>query len=87
MHEMPDEAATERHETQRWRLLVHRFVAEDGAQDLVEYALITGFIGIVGYVVLDLIGVEVFNTYSSWIDPAYGVPSRWDPPNPSGGGS
>jgi len=64
--------------------LLHRFLVEDGGQDLIEYALITGFIGIMGYVVLDLIGVGVFNAYSSWITPASGVPSLWDPAEPVG---
>ena len=63
--------------------LLRLFLVEDGGQDLIEYALITGFIGIMGYVVLDLIGVEVFNTYSSWVNPASGVPSLWDPADPS----
>lgn len=66
------------------RFLLRRFLVEDGAQDLIEYALITGFIGVMGYVVLDLIGVEVFNTYSSWVNPASGVPSLWDPADPVG---
>ena len=67
-----------------WTDLLRGFFRGDEGQDLVEYALITAFIGIVGYLVLRAIGVEVFNTYSSWLSPASGVPSRWDPPEPSG---
>ena len=64
--------------------LLRRFVRADDAQDLVEYALITAFVGVVGYLVLQAIGTEVFNTYSSWLDPTSGVPSKWDPPDPAG---
>ena len=67
--------------------LLCQFFRDDSAQDLVEYALITAFVGVVGFLVLRAIGGEVFNTYSSWLSPASGVPSRWDPPDPVGGGS
>jgi hypothetical protein len=40
----------------RRRGLVARFTAEDGAQDLVEYALLAAFIGIAGWAVLMLDG-------------------------------
>jgi Flp pilus assembly pilin Flp len=60
--------------------------ADDSGQDLVEYALITSFIGIAGYLVLLGLGVDIFNTYDSWVNPtkAGSVPTLWDPPAPSG---
>ena len=64
-----------------------RLVAEESAQDLVEYALMASFVGIAGYLVLMGLGVDIFNTYDAWLDPGTGVPSLWDPPEPSGGGS
>jgi Flp pilus assembly pilin Flp len=67
------------------RRLVGRFVEEECGQDLVEYGLITCFIGIAGYLVLMHLGVDIFNTYDAWLDPGTGVPSLWDPPAPSGG--
>jgi hypothetical protein len=60
-------------------------VADESGQDLIEYALMAGFVGIAGYIVLTALGVDVFNTYQSWIDPTGGTPSLWDPPDPSGG--
>jgi len=66
---------------------LRRFIRDDEAQDVVEYGLIAAFVGVAGYVALGEIGVAVFNTYSSWVDPAAGVPSLWDPAEPAGGGS
>ena len=62
-----------------------RLVADDSGQDLVEYALMASFIGVAGYLILMGLGVDIFNTYESWIDPNVGVPSVWEPPAPSGG--
>ena len=60
-----------------------RFIAEDGAQDLVEYALLAAFIGIAGWAVLTTLPTVMGATYGSWMDPTVGVPSRWDPPEPA----
>jgi hypothetical protein len=62
-----------------------RFIAEDGAQDLVEYALLAAFIGIAGWAVLMTLPNVMGATYGSWMDPTVGVPSRWDPPEPGAG--
>jgi len=62
--------------------LLGRFRSEDGGQDVVEYALIAGFLGIAGVLALQAIQGSVFNTYSSWIDPAAGTPSLWAPNEP-----
>jgi Flp pilus assembly pilin Flp len=72
----------ERRAVARGRELVRRFVSEDGGQDLVEYALITAFFGIVGALALQAIQVAVGSTYDTWLDPAAGVPSLWTPPEP-----
>jgi Flp pilus assembly pilin Flp len=64
---------------------LRRLAADESGQDLVEYALITSFIGVAGYLILLGLGVDIFNTYDSWLDPGTGVPSLWDPPAPSGG--
>ena len=65
----------------RWLLVA------DSGQDVVEYAFLAAFIGIAGILVLNTMGVTIFDTYSSWVDPAVGAPSIWEPGAPSGGGS
>jgi Flp pilus assembly pilin Flp len=70
-----------RHGGDGWDLL-RRLACEDSGQDIVEYALITGLFGIVGVLVLQGIQTAVDTTYGSWLNPASGVPSRWDPPDP-----
>ena len=67
--------------------LLARFIAEESAQDLVEYALLAAFIGIAGWAVLMTLPTVMGATYGSWMDPAIGVPSRWDPPEPASAGS
>ena len=64
-----------------WRLLLE----QESGQDLVEYALAASFIGVAGYLVVTSLGVDIFNTYQSWLDPVAGVPSIWEPQAPSGG--
>lgn len=66
-----------------WR----KVIADESGQDLVEYALMASFVGVAGYLVLMSLGVDIFNVYESWLDPTVGVPSVWEPPPPSGGGS
>ena len=65
--------------------LIARFAAEDGGQDLVEYALLAAFIGITGWALLLTLPSVIGATYASWLDPANGVPGRWDPPEPGAG--
>jgi hypothetical protein len=59
--------------------LVRRFVREDDAQDLIEYAYLGAFIATAGWFALNSIGPEVAATYASWIDPNTGSPKCWDP--------
>jgi Flp pilus assembly pilin Flp len=71
----------------RYFQLAIRFVRDDSAQDLLEYALLAAFVGITGYVVLNSLVPSLAATYASWIDPTTGAPSLWDPPVPAGAGS
>ena len=64
--------------------LVACFVAEDGAQDLVEYALLAAFIGLAGWALVTTLPAVMGDTYGSWTDPTVGVPGQWDPPEPAG---
>jgi Flp pilus assembly pilin Flp len=62
--------------------LISRFVREDSAQDLVEYAYLAAFLGLTGYLALNAISGEALTTYTSWVNPATGMPSIWDPNDP-----
>lgn len=64
--------------------LVACFVAEDSAQDLVEYALLAAFIGLAGWAIVTTLPDVMRTTYESWADPTDGVPGQWDPPEPAG---
>jgi Flp pilus assembly pilin Flp len=65
------------------KALLVRFVTEEGGQDIVEYGLLAAFIGIAGYLTLEVIEGEILTTYLSWINPATGTPSVWEPPPPT----
>ena len=62
---------------------LRRFVRDDAGQDVIEYALLAASIGIAGYLIMEGIRDGVFTTYTSWLDPAAGTPSVWEPPEPS----
>ena len=64
--------------------LLARFRNDDGAQDLVEYALLAAFIGVAGWAVIMTLPSVMGTTYASWLDPNNGVPGKWDPPEPAG---
>lgn len=70
--------------TSRFRGALERLAADEAGQDLVEYALLTGFLAFAGYIVLVALGVDIFNTYQSWVDPTAGTPSLWEPGPPVG---
>jgi Flp pilus assembly pilin Flp len=63
------------------RSAVHRFLTEDGGQDLIEYALLTGVIGFAGAAMFDLIRTAIGNTYGTWESSTNDL---WESPNPSG---
>ena len=48
------------------RSLIKRLLDEDGGSDILEYALLGAFIGTVGIVIWQSIGVGVFNAYAGW---------------------
>ena len=60
--------------------LLDRLIVEDEAQDLIEYALLTGAIGFAGVIGFNLIGAAINAVYGSWDG---GVNSLWEPPDPS----
>jgi len=62
--------------------LLRRFAREDSGQDIIEYALITAFFGIVAVLVLQGIQIAVGTTYDLWLNPTSGVPSLWTPTEP-----
>ena len=66
------------------RSTLERLTADEAGQDLVEYALLTGFLAFAGYIVLVALGVDIFNTYTTWVNPTTGTPTLWDPPPPVG---
>jgi pilus assembly protein Flp/PilA len=47
------------------KTLLTRFIREDEGQDIIEYALLAGFISITAYVVLSTIGTNVNSVYST----------------------
>jgi hypothetical protein len=67
--------------------MLTRFIRDDGAQDLIEYAFLAAFFGIAGLLVLRVIGPTVGSTYATWINPNYGTPSLWDPCYLTSGGT
>ena len=48
------------------RDLIVRFLHEECGQDIIEYGLLGAFIGIVGIVAWQNIGVGIGNHYSGW---------------------
>ena len=74
------------HESWRSRFgaALETLTADEAGQDLVEYALLTAFLAFAGYIVLVALGVDIFNTYTSWVNPTTGTPTLWEPPPPVG---
>ena len=56
-----------------------RFLADEGGQDLVEYALLATIIGIAGYLVLPAIGPKMGNAFSNWGTQVW---NAWTPADP-----
>jgi Flp pilus assembly pilin Flp len=61
-----------------------RLIGDEGGQDLIEYALLTSVIGLVGYASFDYIRSAIGSTYATWDTE---VNDLWVPEDPSGGGS
>jgi Flp pilus assembly pilin Flp len=61
--------------------LLLRLVRESDGEDLIEYALITTFIGLVGFAAWAAMQTSIGTIYSSYVTAAWAL---WDPPNPGG---
>jgi Flp pilus assembly pilin Flp len=66
------------------RCLIRRLFREDCGQDIIEYALLGAFIGTVGIVIWQNIGVGISNAYSGWDTGVQSVSACT--PDPGGGG-
>ena len=64
--------------------LVRRLAVETDGQDLIEYALLTTFIGFAGAAAWIAMQTGLGNAYSSFIAAAWNL---WEPADPVGGGS
>ena len=62
--------------------LLHRFIVDETAQDLIEYALLSTVIAFAGAAAFQLIMSAIGTTYGSWDT---GVNSLWNTPDPAGG--
>ena len=49
---------------------LRRLISEEDAQDLIEYALLSAFIGLAGAAVFSGIGTVMGTAYESWVDGA-----------------
>ncbi len=65
-----------------FRELIHRLATQDRGQDIIEYALLTGAIGIVGVVAWSNIAGGIGSAYQGWDT---GVQDLWEPTNPGAG--
>ena len=59
--------------------LLTRLLVDETGQDLIEYALLTGAIGLAGVVGVNLLGAAINATYTSWDT---GVNNLWEVPAP-----
>ena len=58
---------------------LHRFITNERGQDLLEYALLTGAIGLVGVLAWQAIQGGIGTAYTGWDS---GVQNIWEPPDP-----
>jgi hypothetical protein len=65
---------------------LRRLACEDGGQDVLEYAILSAFVGVVALLTLNLLGVTLADVYSGW---GISVDALWEPPAPApkGGGA
>jgi Flp pilus assembly pilin Flp len=66
------------------RSLILRFVCEESGQDIIESALLSALIGIVGILIWQNIGVGIKNAYLGWDAGVQSLSSCT--PDPGGGG-
>jgi Flp pilus assembly pilin Flp len=62
------------------RALIH-LVVDDSGQDLVEYALLSGVIGVAGILLFPVIVGKMGAAYTTWNS---GVQTAWEPCPPGG---
>ncbi len=62
--------------------LLKRLVVETAGQDLIEYALLSAFIGFAGGAAWNAIQTGLGNLYSAYLTAAWNL---WGPANPGGG--
>jgi hypothetical protein len=62
------------------RAIIH-LLTDDGGQDLVEYALLSGIVGVAGILVFPVIAGKMGAAYSSWQS---GAQAAWEPCAPGG---
>lgn len=58
-----------------------RLVLDDSGQDLVEYALLSGIIGVAGILLFPVIAGKMGAAYTSW---QFGAQAAWEPCPPGG---
>jgi Flp pilus assembly pilin Flp len=61
---------------------LRRLATEDDGQDLIEYALLSAFIGLAGVAVFSGIGATIQASYSSWLAGADAAVEMPDPVTP-----
>jgi Flp pilus assembly pilin Flp len=64
--------------------LLRRLAIETDGQDLIEYALLTTFIGFAGAAGWNLMQTGLGTAYNSYINAVW---SMWEPADPVGGGA
>jgi Flp pilus assembly pilin Flp len=62
------------------REICRRFLTDEAAQDLVEYALLSAFIGLAGAAAFGILANTLGTAYGNW---NVGVQGLWEPPNPA----
>ena len=59
-----------------------RWLGDDSGQDLIEYALLTSFLGIAGLLGMQALGISMHDVYESWDD---GTQGAWEVSDPVSG--
>lgn len=59
--------------------IIHRLIADESGQDMIEYALLSAFIGVAGAAVWSLIQTNMGLAYLDWNSNANNV---WESPDP-----
>jgi Flp pilus assembly pilin Flp len=65
-------------------LLLRRLAIETDGQDLIEYALLTAFIGMTGAAGWSLMQTSIGIAYSNYVAAVWNL---WEPADPVGGGA